>query len=117
MKKILFVVSVLFGCELLCLAFLTNGNVSWTMQHIPRLLKGTPHINTDAVKLDSPDKTYGRFVREVSDEPTPLRPAGFINAKENAGISLRSFMPVPHRFRSIIAPKVSRYISKSVLNI
>ena len=117
MKKILFGVSVLFGVEFLCLAFFTYGNFSWTNQHIPPLLKAAQHVNIDAVKLDSPAKTDGRFVREMSDEPTPLRSAGFINANENAEFPLGSFIPVPHRFRTILAPKVSRYISKSVLNI
>lgn len=117
MKKILFVVSVWFSVEFLCLAFFTRGNPSWIIQPTPALLKAARHTNTNTVRLDSPGKTYGCFVCDMSDELTPRRPLGFTTANENYELPLDNFIPVPHRFRINLAPKVSRYISKSVLNI
>ena len=115
-KKTLFVLSALFSLEFLSLGFFTNGIFSWTARHVPPLLNAASHTNARAVKLDSPVRTDGRFVFEKYGELTP-RSAGFLTAKENAEFRLRSVMVVPLRFRIILAPKVSRYIAKSVLNI
>jgi hypothetical protein len=115
-KKKPLALSVLFSLEFLSLGLFTNGTFSWTNQYVPPLLKAASHTDASAVKLDSPAKTDGRFVFESSGEPTS--PSGvFLTAKENIGISLRSFVVSPLFFRNILAPKVSRYISKSVLNI
>ena len=115
-KKILFVVSVLFSAEFLCLPYLTYGTFSSTVQRIPSLLKAVSHSNANTVKLDSPAKTEHRFVLEMSDPLTP-RSGSFISAKADAEIPFRRFTAVAHRFRTTLAPKVSRYIAKSVLNI
>jgi hypothetical protein len=45
------------------------------------------------------------------------RPEGFLTAKENAGVSPRGVIVVRHFSTMVLAPKVPRYISKSVLNI
>jgi hypothetical protein len=111
-KKKLSALSVLFSLEFLSLGFLTNGTFSWSTQHVPPLLKAASHNHARAVKLDSPAKTDGRFVLERYGEPMP-RSRVFLTAKENA----RSFVVVRLFSRIILAPKVSRYVSKSVLNI
>jgi hypothetical protein len=115
-KKKLSALSVLFGLEFLSLGFLTNGTFSWSTQYVPPLLKAASHTHARAVKLDSPAKTDGRFVLERYGEPTP-RSRVFLTAKENAKVSLRRFVVVRLFSRIILALKVSRYISKSVLNI
>jgi hypothetical protein len=115
-KKILFVVSMLFSAESICLPFLTYGTASWTIRHNPPLLKAASHRNTNTFKLESPAKTEGRSVLEISDEPTP-RSVEFLTANAKPEYRFRSSMAAPHHFRTILAPKVSRYIAKSVLNI
>jgi hypothetical protein len=115
-KKKLSVLSVLFSLEFLSLGFFTNGTFSWSTHYVPPLLKAASHTHARAVKLDSPAKTDGRFVLERYSEPTPCS-GGFLTAKENAKVSLGSFVVVPLFSRTILAPKVSRYIFKSVLNI
>ena len=115
-KKKLSVLSVLFSLEFLSLGFFTNGTFSWSTHYVPPLLKTASHTHARAVKLDSPAKTDGRFVLERYSEPTP-RSGVFLTARENAKVSLQSFVVGPFFFRMILAPKVSRYISKSVLNI
>jgi hypothetical protein len=115
-KKKLSALSVLFSLEFLSLGFLANGAFSWSTQHVLPLLKVASHTDAGAMTLDSPAKTDGRFVLERYSEPTP-RSGSFLTAKENAKVSLRSFVIIRLFFRIILAPKVSRYISKSVLNI
>jgi hypothetical protein len=115
-KKQLSALSVLLGLEFLSLGFFANGTFSWSTQHALPLLKVASHTDAGAVTLDSPAKPDGRFVFESSGEPTS--PSGvFLTAKENVRISLRSFVVSPVFFRNILAPKVSRYISKSVFNL
>jgi hypothetical protein len=115
-KKQLFALSVLFSLEFLTLGFFANGTFSWRTQHVLPLLKVASHTDAGAVTLDSPAKTDGGFLLERYGELTP-RSGGFLAAKPNVGISLRSFGVSPLFFRNILAPKVSRYISKSVLNL
>jgi len=115
-KKQLSALSVLFSLEFLSLGFFANGTFSWSTQHVLPLLKVASHTDAGAVTLDSPAKPDGRFVFESSGEPTSSSGV-FLTAKENVGTSLRSFVVSPLFFRSILAPKVSRYISKSVLNL
>jgi hypothetical protein len=114
-KKKLSVLSVLFSLEFLSLGFFTNGT-SWTNQYVPPLLKMALHTDARAVRLDSPAKTDGRFVHERYSESTP-RSGSFLTAKENTEVPLRSFVIARLFFRITLAPKVSRYIFKSVLNI
>jgi hypothetical protein len=115
-KKILFVVSVLFSGDFLCRPFLTYGTFSWTIQHIPPLLKAGSDVDAQLLKLDSPAKTDHRFALEMSD-PLTSRSGDVLTAKANAEFPFTRSIAVPHRFRVILAPKVSRYIVKSVLNI
>jgi hypothetical protein len=113
-KKKLVALSALFALEFLSLGFFTNGTFSWATHYVPRLLKATLYAHARAAKLDSPAKADGGFVLESSGEPTPSSGV-FLTAKENVGISHRSFVVSPLFFKIILAPKVSRYISKSVL--
>jgi len=102
----------LFGLEFLFLGFFTNGIFSWTVRHVAPLLKGAPRTPESTVKLNFPAKT----VLEGYTGATS-RSAEFLTANKNAKFSLKNLTTVPLRFRIILAPKVSRYISKSVLNI
>jgi hypothetical protein len=115
-KKTLVAGSVLLSLEFLCLGFFINRTFAWITQHVPPLLKAAPLIDASAAKLDSPAKTDCGFVSKEHGEPTPPSRV-FLTAKENAAVSLRNFIVVPLFFRITLAPKVSRYIFKSVLNI
>jgi len=115
-KKKLSALSVLFSLEFLSLGFLTNGTFSWSTQHVPPLLKAASHAHARAVKLDSPAETDGGFVLE-SDGESKARSATFLTTNDPAQVFLRSFVVVRLFSRIILAPKVSRYIFKSVLNI
>jgi hypothetical protein len=112
-KNTALALSVLFSLEFLFLGLFTNGT-SWTNQYVPPLLKRALHTDASAVKSDSPAKTDGGFVLERYGELTPCL-GDFLAAKETAEVFLQSFIVVPLSFRIILAPKVSRYLSKSVL--
>ena len=113
-KKKLSVLSVLLSLEFLSLGVI-NGSFSWSNQHLPPSLNAASYMDGKAAKLDSPPKIEGRFVERYG-ELTP-RSGDFLTAQKNAGVSHRSFIVVPLFFRINLAPKVSRYIFKSVLNI
>jgi len=113
-KKQLVALSALFALEFLSLGFFTKGTFSWDTHYVPRLPKAILYAHARAAKLDSPAKADDGFVLESSGEPTPSSGV-FLTAKENIGISHRSFVVSPLFFQIILAPKVSRYISKSVL--
>ena len=115
-KKILLAALVLLSLEFLSLGLFTNGIFSRTAEPIPPLQKAASHGDANAAKLDVPATTAAVFVLETYGELTP-RSGGFLTVKETAGVSPRSVIVVPHCFRMIFAPKVSRYIAKSVLNI
>jgi hypothetical protein len=114
-KKKFAALAVLLSLEFLFMGLFTNG-FSWINQYIPPLLQAPSYTDADVVKLDSPAKTDGGFVLESHAEPTP-RSGVFLTAEENPGISVRSFLVSPLFFRIVLAPKVPRYISKSVLNL
>ena len=106
--------AVLFSLEFLSLGLFTNGTFSWTNQCIAPLLKDSSHTDLRIVELAA--KTNGGLVLERYGEPTP-QSGVVLAAKENSGISARSFVVGPLFSRVILAPKVPRYISKSVLNL
>jgi len=116
LKKTLFVGSVLLSLEFLSLGFFITRTFAWTNQHVPPLLTAVPPVDAGPVRLDSPAKTDGSFVLEKDGEITP-RSGGFLTTIEPAQVFLRSLVVVPFFFRIILTPKVSRYISKSVLNL
>ena len=113
-KKTALALSVLFSLEFLFLGLFPNGTFSWIKQYVPPLLKAASHTDASAGKLASAAKTDGGFIHESSGEPIPSSGV-FLTAKEPAGVFLQSFIVVPLFFRIILAPKVSRYLSKSVL--
>jgi hypothetical protein len=115
-KKQLSGLSVLFGLEFLSLVFLTNGTFPWSAQHVSPLLKVASHAHAKTIKLYSPAGTDDRLVPERDGEPKPGSEV-FLTAKENLGISLTGLVVSPLYFRTILVPKVSRYIFKSVLNL
>ena len=112
LKKKLVALAVVFSVGFLSLGFFANG--AFSRAALSPL--NTSHANLSAIKLASLAKTAGCFVFKEYDELTP-RSGNFLTAKETAQFSLRRYTVVPFRFRIILAPKVSRYISKSVLNI
>ena len=111
-KKKLTALAVLFTLEFLSLGLCTNGSFSWSNRYI---LAATQTYAT-TVKLGSPAKTDDGFVFGSYGESTPSSGI-FLTAKESLEISARSFFARPFFYRIILAPKVSRYISKSVLNL
>jgi hypothetical protein len=113
-KKEFTALAALFSFEFLFLGLFTNATFAWTNRHIPLLLKAAEHAGDGAVKLESRAKT-DVFVEDYS-EPTP-RFGVFLAAKETVGIHLRNSGVSPLFFKITLAPKVSRYISKSVLNL
>jgi hypothetical protein len=113
-KKTALALSVLFSLEFLFLGLFPNGTFAWTNQYVPPLLKAASHMDAGVVKLDSPAKTDGASVLESYGEVTP-RSGGFLAANETVEVFFQSFIVVPLSFRFILAPKVSRYLSKSVL--
>ena len=110
-KTKLTALAVLVGIEFLSLGLFTTGT-SWTNQ---RTLAAAP-AHASAVQLGCPEKTDSGLVFESYVEPTPWSGV-FLIAKEKPGFFGRSSGVSPPFFRLILAPKVSRYISKSVLNL
>ena len=115
LKEKLVALAVVFSVGFLSLGFFANRAFSRAAEHVLSPLN-TSHANLSAIKLASLAKTAGCFVLKEYDELTP-RSGNFLTAKETAQFSLRRYTVVPFRFRIILAPRVSRYISKSVLNI
>jgi hypothetical protein len=104
----------LVGFEFLFLGLFTNGTFSWTGQYVPILIKEALHTDAGGVKLDSPAKPDGGCVIERYGELTSGS-GSFLAAKETAEVFLRNFIVLPLSLRIVLAPKVSRYIFKSVL--
>jgi hypothetical protein len=115
-KKKFAALAVLLSLEFLSPGLFTNGIFSYANEYGPPLLQALSHTDAGVVKLDSSAKTDGGFVLESYGEPTP-RSAVLLTAEENRGTSVRRFLVSPLFFRIILAPKVPRYISKSVLNL
>ena len=113
-KQTALALSVLFSLEFLFLGLCPNRTFVWTKQSVPPPLKAASHTDAGVVKFDSPARTDGASVLESYGEVSP-RSGGFLAATEIAEVFLQSFIVVPLSFRFIVAPKVSRYLSKSVL--
>jgi hypothetical protein len=111
-KKTALALSAWFSLEVLFLGLFPNG--TFANQYVPPLSKAASRTYAGVVKLVSPAKTDGASVVESYGEVTP-RSGGFLAANETAEVFLQSFIVVPLSFRFILAPKVSRYLSKSVL--
>jgi hypothetical protein len=111
MKNKVAALAVLVGIELLSLGLFTSGT-SWGNQYTT----AAAQIDASDVKLGPPATTAGGLVLGSYIEPTP-RSGVFLTAKEKPGMFVRSFVVSPAFFQIILAPKVSRYISKSVLNL
>jgi hypothetical protein len=111
-KKKLAALAFSFSLEFLPSGFFTSGTFSWTNQHIP----AAEDTDAGGRKLDSPVKTDGGVIVESYGERTS-RSAVFLIAIENSKIFIRSFVIGPLFFRITLPPKVSRYISNSVLNL
>jgi hypothetical protein len=116
-RIILWALLVVVSLQFLSQGFLKNGSFAPTDQPFAPLIKTVSDTPVGAAKLGFPATTAGRFVLDMYGELTP-RSGDFLSAKQPAVISPRSFIVIPPFVRMmILAPKVSRYISKSVLNI
>lgn len=94
----------------------TNGAIDWSARPVTALPKAASHDVAGNAAIEIPATTAAHFILEIYGE-LPPRSESFLTASENAGVPARSVIVVPHLFTVIFAPKVSRYISKSVLNI
>jgi hypothetical protein len=115
-KKKLSIFSVLLSLEFLSLGLVTNGAFSWSPQHVPALLKAASHASARLVGLDCSAKTDDSFVFDGDDE-SKQRSEMFLTAIEPAQVFPRRIVVAPLFLKTILTPKVSRYISKSVLNL
>ena len=115
-KTILLAALVLLSLEFLAPSFFTNRVFYRSAQPIPAQLQAASRDDAGAARIDIPATTAAQFALEMYGELTP-RSAGFFTAKENPGVPPRRVIVVRQLFTMIFAPKVSRHISKSVLNI
>jgi hypothetical protein len=115
-SKQLCTLSVVFSFGLLSLGFFIRGTFSWTTEHFPPLVNTASRTDAGVAKSYSLAKADGRVELNAYDEPPP-RLGKLLTARVSGKASVISFVIVSFRFRIIFAPKVSRYISKSVLNI
>jgi hypothetical protein len=115
-KTIFLVALVLLSLEFLSPSLFTNGVFYRSAQPIPVPLKPVSHDDANAAKIGIPATTAADLVLEIYGELTP-RSESVLASNENTGVARPSDFVVPHVITVIFAPKVSRYISKSVLNI
>jgi hypothetical protein len=115
-KTILLAALALLSLESVSPSLFTQGVFSRTARPIPPLLNTASSDDARAGKIDFPATTAAHFDLQISGELMP-GPGGFLTAKENADVSPRGVLVVRHFSTMIFAPKVPRYISKSVLNI
>lgn len=117
-KTILLASLVLLSLEFLSPSLFTNGVFYRSAKPIPAVLKASSHDNAGAAKakINNPATTAADLLLEIYGELTP-RWESVLASNEKAGVAPRSVIVVPHEFSVIFAPKVSRYISISVLNI
>jgi hypothetical protein len=111
-NKKLAALAALFSLEFLSVGLFTNGTFPWSYQYIQPLLKASSPTDVRTVKLTA--KTSGGLVLERYGESTSRI---FFADKEIGPISTRSFVAGALFPRVILASKVPRYLSKSVLNL
>ena len=116
MKKIFLAALILSSVEILSLSFVTNEIFAGTAQPILSFLNTASHRDAGAARIDFPATTVTRFVLAIYGEVTP-RSEGFFTAKENPSVMPPSVAVMRYFFTMNFAPKVSRYIANSVLNI
>jgi hypothetical protein len=104
--------AVLLSLEFLSLGLLING--IFYSSHTP--FSATARADGNAARLVFPGKPDGSFVPESYGEPTS-QSGFFLTPNSHSGISRRRFVVSRLFIRTTLAPKVSRYISKSVLNL
>jgi hypothetical protein len=115
-KKTLSLGSVFLGLEFLALAVFGSPSFAWTNQHFSALLSAIRSLHVPTVRLDSPVKNDGSNLFEKDVKTTPDSGL-FLAATERAQAFLRIAIVAPACFKVILTPKVSRCISKSVLNL
>jgi hypothetical protein len=115
-KTIFLAVLVLSSLGFLSPSLFTSGVFCWSAQPVPALPKVASHTLAGAAEIDIPTTTAAHYILEIYGELAP-RSEGFFTVNDNAVVPPRSVIVVPLLFTMIFAPKVSRYISISVLNI
>ena len=116
-KKTLFVGSVLFGLEFLTLAVVFGRISAWSHQRLSALPKtAAPSVDAPPVGVNAPAHSDGSVVLATFGESTPDLGRLFA-ITERAPLFFQSRPAVPACFKLVLAPKVSRHIFKSVLNI
>ena len=115
-KKILFAGSVLLSLEFLSLTVSINQSLARSNHYVPALLIVVPSIDARAVRLNSPVKKTGKFAFDKDGEATPDSECSLGTTKP-AQMFFRSRAAAPACFKVVVTPKVSRCISKSVLNL
>jgi hypothetical protein len=107
---------VLFCLEFIPSAFFADGILAARTLHVSPLLTSAPKSDAAPFELGSPAEADGRFGFERYGEPT-RRAGDFLTERNRPRLIQRSLPVVPRLFRITLAPKVSRCIRHSVLNI
>lgn len=115
-KKILWTLWLCLILEFLLACFLWQGAFSGRSRYIASPSSATSPADAKSVKLDSPLRIDARFVFDERDELTRLS-GHFLTARNLTASFFRSCRVALMPSTIILAPKVSRCIFKSVLNL
>jgi hypothetical protein len=115
-KKIFLAALILSSVDLLSLSFFTNDIFARTPPPFLPRLKTTARGGAHAAKMDLSALIATRAILAMDGELTP-RSLGFFTVIENRGVTPRSLVVVRYFLTMIFAPKVSRYVANSALNI
>ena len=107
---------MLLSLGFISVSLLIQGPFARTAQSIPPLQKATSLGDASSAKIGFPAPPAAYFAPEMFGDLTRSS-KDFSTAKEIARVLPRSVVVVRHFPITVSAPKVSRYISKSVLNI
>jgi hypothetical protein len=113
-KKQVSTLSFLFSLGFLSPVFFTYGALSWATRHLAPLLNA-PSAAT-VVKWYSPLSNASRHDFRAASEQEPCA-EGVLSTKQKTEFSLKNLIILPIRSKFILACKIPRYISKSVLNL
>ncbi len=114
-RKILLVLLILLSPQFLSQGLSITKKFTIDQPAAP-WFKAASHSHAGAAEIRSATQTDRREVFEIYGE-LPPRWAAALTAREKASLSPRSFTVLTVFDASMLAPKVPRYISNSVLNI
>lgn len=116
-KKTLSLGSVYLGLEFLVLAVSATPGFPWSNQPVPALLTAVQSFDAPSSRLNLPAKDGGRVDSDKNAETTTDVGCFFAANHKPAQVFFRGAAVVPACFKVILTPKVSRCISKSVLDL